>query len=827
MTLNASGSNAIIAASPLRASSSPPGTPTRRATANASPLASPSRAGAQEIRDEIAFSDVRSTTPSDDGSSSETESASSSTSSSNTSSSTDSSRRHRHHNNEELRGSSSNKLSRSKGRVFASQLVFGAPELAGVPNLSADDGSTSPLPSPEPGSLLSSSAGSALRSSSSAKQLFRSRRGSSPRGDASLAVAAAASAASAALCQACGVGRVAARVVQQKSEDQQQQQQQEASVQLLCRACVDSQATAVFNDAQWSYERLEGGKLLVHGATLEKLVEQLAVADAIPDWDFIEDFLITFRYFTTPADLLDRLAARYAYELPDSLAADERETALKWKGPVQLRVINIFKKWLEAHFYDFEPVETSPLTRQLHAFADTVAKNNERWASALRDEALQQRRLRLVERATGQTRLAASDPLETIAYAMKQPATELVCEQRGKGMKKAELCFAGAAGVAWLCANVADCATPADAIAIGERLVAAKLAAPCTSNAALTPYAFINDATALYQFMPLPNDPLTLVYPKPLWTPAIAGKPPGIADVLPEELARQLTLLASAIYMRITTNELKSQAWAKADAKQLAPNLTALIAHFNRTSYFVASNLVTVPDAPTRALVLKRFVQLADAFFELRNYDGVFAVYLGLNIASVSRLKKTWALLSDKQTAVWERISNFCLHEHNHRNYRAALKSAKPPTLPYMAIYTADLTHIEDGNDDRTARGMINFEKMRMISSVWRDIARFQSLRFAYCYRPIAEVQTWFTETPLLTDEELYKFSLVAEPRATSNSPMLDSRPRAGSLTKMFGSLRKSSSAQNLRFDSSDMSGNPSNSSTTTSGSPILGSPGK
>jgi hypothetical protein len=98
-----------------------------------------------------------------------------------------------------------------------------------------------------------------------------------------------------------------------------------------------------------------------------------------------------------------------------------------------------------------------------------------------------------------------------------------------------------------------------------------------------------------------------------------------------------------------------------------------------------------------------------------------------------------------------ERISHFCLHEHNHRNYRTALKSAKPPTLPYMAIYTADLTHVEDGNEDRTATGLINFEKMRMISSVWRDIARFQSLRFAYCFRPIAEVQTWFNDTPLLT----------------------------------------------------------------------------
>lgn len=91
----------------------------------------------------------------------------------------------------------------------------------------------------------------------------------------------------------------------------------------------------------------------------------------MPDWDFIEEFLITFRYFTVvgsfanlrqlishapsqaPDDLLTRLIERYHYELPTSLSDTEREERLKWKGPVQLRVINILKKWIESHFYDF------------------------------------------------------------------------------------------------------------------------------------------------------------------------------------------------------------------------------------------------------------------------------------------------------------------------------------------------------------------------------------------------------------------------------------------------------------------------------------------
>lgn len=96
--------------------------------------------------------------------------------------------------------------------------------------------------------------------------------------------------------------------------------------------------------------------------------------------------------------------------------------------------------------------------------------------------------------------------------------------------------------------------------------------------------AFVSDGW--YAFAPLPNDPLVQVYPK-LLHDAAPTKRVTFADVAPEEMARQLTLLASEIYMRITTNEVKSQAWAKENAKKRAPNVSALIAHFNRTSYMV------------------------------------------------------------------------------------------------------------------------------------------------------------------------------------------------------------------------------------------------
>jgi len=95
-----------------------------------------------------------------------------------------------------------------------------------------------------------------------------------------------------------------------------------------------------------------------------------------------------------------------------------------------------------------------------------------------------------------------------------------------------------------------------------------------------------------------------------------------------------------------------------------------------------------VAELPARLTTLKKLIRLGECFLELRNYDGAFAVYLGLNVASVSRLKKTWAGLSDKHVQAWQRLQAFCSHEHNYRVYRAALVEAQPPTLPFMTIYT-------------------------------------------------------------------------------------------------------------------------------------------
>eukprot|EP01127_Copromyxa_protea_P017283 TRINITY_DN5244_c0_g1_i2.p1 TRINITY_DN5244_c0_g1~~TRINITY_DN5244_c0_g1_i2.p1 ORF type:complete len:866 (+),score=149.55 TRINITY_DN5244_c0_g1_i2:1091-3688(+) len=93
-------------------------------------------------------------------------------------------------------------------------------------------------------------------------------------------------------------------------------------------------------------------------ATFSKLVEKLTTANAVID---IDDFLLTYRAFSTPNDLLVSLLVRYGSASP------EEEKA------VRLRVINVLRTWLDKFRYDFEK-EPENKTHLLKFLEATIAE---------------------------------------------------------------------------------------------------------------------------------------------------------------------------------------------------------------------------------------------------------------------------------------------------------------------------------------------------------------------------------------------------------------------------------------------------------------------
>eukprot|EP00005_Dracoamoeba_jomungandri_P005656 CAMPEP_0174249828 /NCGR_PEP_ID=MMETSP0439-20130205/159_1 /TAXON_ID=0 /ORGANISM="Stereomyxa ramosa, Strain Chinc5" /LENGTH=845 /DNA_ID=CAMNT_0015329741 /DNA_START=94 /DNA_END=2628 /DNA_ORIENTATION=- len=108
----------------------------------------------------------------------------------------------------------------------------------------------------------------------------------------------------------------------------------------------------------------------IHAATLNKLVEHLTSEKHI-DMTYKRAFLMTYKTFTTPENLLTKLIERYfvpSTRKPSNMTAEEwRQTVVH---PIQLRVVNVIRKWVE----DFTEQELSNtrLLKRLRGFLENV-----------------------------------------------------------------------------------------------------------------------------------------------------------------------------------------------------------------------------------------------------------------------------------------------------------------------------------------------------------------------------------------------------------------------------------------------------------------------
>ncbi|KLT39067.1 ras GEF [Cutaneotrichosporon oleaginosum] len=90
------------------------------------------------------------------------------------------------------------------------------------------------------------------------------------------------------------------------------------------------------------------------GGTLRVLIEKLTPVDGLPDRNFAESFWLTFRLFSTPADVLETFIQRFNIAAPPVVAGLGEEAQAKWaenkQKPVRYRVIICLKTWLDHHW---------------------------------------------------------------------------------------------------------------------------------------------------------------------------------------------------------------------------------------------------------------------------------------------------------------------------------------------------------------------------------------------------------------------------------------------------------------------------------------------
>ncbi|KAF1849847.1 ras guanine-nucleotide exchange protein Cdc25p [Cucurbitaria berberidis CBS 394.84] len=285
----------------------------------------------------------------------------------------------------------------------------------------------------------------------------------------------------------------------------------------------------------------------------------------------------------------------------------------------------------------------------------------------------------------------------------------------------------------------------------------------------------------------------------------------SILDFDPLELARQFTIIESRLFCAIQPEELLALEWTKkGDSK--AHNVKAMSTLSTDLANLVADTILHLEDAKKRSIMIKQWVKIAAKCLELNNYDSLMAIICSLNSSMVTRLKRTWELVSAKTKARLDELKTITDVGRNYAVLRQRLQNHVAPCIPFVGIYLTDLTFIDVGNgttrqlpgdSGRDSVSVINFDKHMKTAKI---IAQMQSFQVPYRLAAIPEMQDWM-ETQIqrvrssdqANVQSYYRRSLLLEPResqhSTRGSPSVDN-----SAQSMFSADSRTNTKDKFEF---------------------------
>ncbi|KAJ3214806.1 hypothetical protein HDU67_001192 [Dinochytrium kinnereticum] len=274
----------------------------------------------------------------------------------------------------------------------------------------------------------------------------------------------------------------------------------------------------------------------------------------------------------------------------------------------------------------------------------------------------------------------------------------------------------------------------------------------------------LNASPGSASYPPATIPPNMSVEPPPAIIPRVPVARLTVEDIDPLEIVRQLTIAQSRIFNVIHPTELIDKTWTKSPG--LAPNVRMLTEISNRITNWVVGSILADSDVRRRAAILKHFIKTADCCLLLNNYELLMSFLSALNSSAISRLKRTWDILSSRATSVLETLRKLMDSSRNHSEYRQRLRNATPPCLPFLGLYLTDLTFVADGNPNMRTQKLINFDKHVKAYKIITDLQRFQ---MPFALFEVPEIMQWIlakVKSPSQPSaQELYEQSLRLEPR--------------------------------------------------------------
>ncbi|XP_019377276.1 PREDICTED: rap guanine nucleotide exchange factor 2 isoform X14 [Gavialis gangeticus] len=194
------------------------------------------------------------------------------------------------------------------------------------------------------------------------------------------------------------------------------------------------------------------------------------------------------------------------------------------------------------------------------------------------------------------------------------------------------------------------------------------------------------------------------------------------------EVATQLSMRNFELFRNIEPTEYIDDLF-KLKSKSGCANLKKFEEVINQETFWVASEILRETNQLKRMKIIKHFIKIALHCRECKNFNSMFAIISGLNLAPVARLRTTWEKLPSKYEKLFQDLQDLFDPSRNMAKYRNVLNSQnlQPPIIPLFPVIKKDLTFLHEGNDSKV-EGLVNFEKLRMIAKEIRHVGRMASV---------------------------------------------------------------------------------------------------
>ncbi|KAL2315918.1 Ras guanine nucleotide exchange factor efc25 [Schizosaccharomyces pombe] len=235
----------------------------------------------------------------------------------------------------------------------------------------------------------------------------------------------------------------------------------------------------------------------------------------------------------------------------------------------------------------------------------------------------------------------------------------------------------------------------------------------------------------------------------------------------PEEFASQMTLLEFDYLKQIPSREWIFRSWVSRDSRSAVRNY---INFSNCFTYWIINCILEKKNTKARAAVISFFIQTAYKCLSLQNFSTLMSIVSALNSAPIYRLHAAYKLVKAEDIICLSGLREIVETKKNFSTYRALLRKAELPCVPFLGVILSDLTFIDEGNPDvlDSSPHLLNFNKRHRLADVVADVCRFQSS--SYDMQSNTDLQSYILHRCRFVNQDLsYLFdkSLSLEPRSS------------------------------------------------------------